>query len=73
MPEQDAVVAITADTNDMQGQLNLVWDKLLLGLRDKILPDNKVEQEKLRKALRLLNGSVHVWLALASVHLSQNG
>src|SRR5262245_3822919 len=32
LPEQDAVIAITADTNDMQGQLNLVWDKLLPGV-----------------------------------------
>jgi CubicO group peptidase (beta-lactamase class C family)/predicted neuraminidase len=51
LPAQDAVVAITADTNDMQGQLNLVWDKLLPGLRDKALPEDKAEQEKLRQAL----------------------
>jgi CubicO group peptidase (beta-lactamase class C family) len=29
MPEQDAVVAITSGTRDMQAVLNLVWDKLL--------------------------------------------
>jgi CubicO group peptidase (beta-lactamase class C family) len=29
MPEQDAVVAITSGTKDLQGVLNLVWDKLL--------------------------------------------
>ena len=29
MPDQDAVIAITADTGDMQGELNVIWDKLL--------------------------------------------
>ena len=29
MPEQDAVVAITSGTRNLQGVLNLVWDKLL--------------------------------------------
>ena len=29
MPQQDAVVAITSGTNDMQGIMNLVWDHLL--------------------------------------------
>jgi CubicO group peptidase (beta-lactamase class C family) len=51
LPEQDAVVAITADTNDMPGQLNLVWDKLLPGLRDRALPEDKAGQEKLKQAL----------------------
>jgi CubicO group peptidase (beta-lactamase class C family) len=51
LPGQDAVIAITADTNDMPGQLNLVWDKLLPGLRDKALPENKAEQERLSQTL----------------------
>lgn len=29
LPEQDAVIAITSETSDMQGALNLVWDYLL--------------------------------------------
>lgn len=29
MPEQDAVVAITSESSNMQGQMNLVWDYLL--------------------------------------------
>jgi CubicO group peptidase (beta-lactamase class C family) len=33
LPEQEAVIAITAGTRDMQGVLNLVWAKLLPALR----------------------------------------
>ncbi len=54
LPEQDAVVVMTADTNDMPGQLNLVWDKLLPGFRDKALPEDKAEQEKLKQSLSSL-------------------
>ena len=33
MPEQDAVIAITSGVKDMQGVLNLVWDKLLPAMK----------------------------------------
>jgi len=49
LPEQDAVVAITADTKDMQGELNVVWDKLLPAFTEAALPENAEEQEKLRQ------------------------
>lgn len=39
-PQQDAVIAITAGTRDLQGVLNLVWEKLLPALGDKPLPAN---------------------------------
>ena len=51
IPEKDAVVVMTADTRDMQKQLALVWDKLLPGLKDKPLPQDKAAQEKLKKAI----------------------
>lgn len=51
LPEQDAVVAITADTADLQGVLNVVWDKLLPAFGDKPLAENAAEQEKLKAAL----------------------
>jgi CubicO group peptidase (beta-lactamase class C family) len=47
LPEQDAVVAITANTRDMQAELNLVWDKLLPALNDKPLPEEPAALEKL--------------------------
>jgi len=54
LPEQDAVIAITADTGDMQGELNVVWDKLLPAFHDAPLPENADEQGKLKQALASL-------------------
>jgi CubicO group peptidase (beta-lactamase class C family) len=51
LPEQDAVVAMTADTRDMQAQLNVVWDKLLPAFHAKRLPANKPEYLKLQQTL----------------------
>lgn len=51
LPDLDAVVAITADTRDMQAELNVVWDKLLPAFQSKSLPEDKAEQEKLKNAL----------------------
>ena len=57
IPERDAVVAITANTGDMQKELNVVWDKLLLALHDEKLPENPDELEKLRATLGNLSVS----------------
>jgi len=54
LPEQDAVIAITSETPDMQGVLNLVWTHLLPGFRSERLPASSVR--KLVKA-RLENAS----------------
>ena len=51
MPEQDAVIAITAHTGDMQSELNLVWDFLLPAFADQALPENSNEQAKLQETL----------------------
>jgi len=48
LPEQDAVVAITAETKDMQAVLNVLWDKLLPAFRKEPLPENADEQAKLK-------------------------
>lgn len=34
LPEKDAVITVTAETPDMQGELNLVWDHLLPALME---------------------------------------
>ena len=54
MPEQDAVVAITSGTRDMQRVLNLIWDKLLPAFKSSPLPDDKQEQSKLRQTMASL-------------------
>lgn len=51
IPDKDAVIAITADTGNMQGELNAVWDKLWPAFGDKSLPDDAAGREKLSKAL----------------------
>jgi CubicO group peptidase (beta-lactamase class C family) len=51
IPDQDAVIAITADTRDMQAELNVIWDKLLPAFHPKKLPANKTEYEKLQQTL----------------------
>ena len=51
MPEQDAVMAITAGTGDMQGVLNLVWEKILPALGEKSLDPDQASQKKLEQTL----------------------
>ena len=51
MPEQDAVVAITADTRDMQAELNVVWDHLLPAFHYVAIPANPIAEEKLKQTL----------------------
>jgi CubicO group peptidase (beta-lactamase class C family) len=51
IPDQDAVVAITAETGNIQGELNAVWDNLLPAFRAEALPDNAVAHEKLKQAI----------------------
>lgn len=50
LPEQDAVIAITALTGQMQTELDLVWEKLLPAFGDQALPANEAELTKLREA-----------------------
>lgn len=51
LPEQDAVVAMTALTGNMQGQLQLVWDYLLPAFQSDPLPEDEEEQQKLRDVI----------------------
>jgi CubicO group peptidase (beta-lactamase class C family) len=54
LPEQDAVIAITADAKDMQAELNIVWDKLLPAFQKSALPENADDQAKLKQTLGAL-------------------
>jgi CubicO group peptidase (beta-lactamase class C family) len=54
IPEEDAVVAITALTGDMQKELNIVWDKLLPAFKDEALPENPSAREKLERVAEKL-------------------
>jgi CubicO group peptidase (beta-lactamase class C family) len=54
MPEQDAVVAITSGTRDMQAVLNLVWDKLLPAFASGPVPADEKSNEQLQARLTSL-------------------
>ena len=49
MPEHDAVIAITAQTGQMQKELDLVWEKLLPAFRAEPLAEDSAEHEKLKQ------------------------
>src|SRR6202041_3424590 len=40
MPDQDAVIAITSGLGDLQGVLNLIWEKLLPALNAEALSED---------------------------------
>ncbi len=44
MPEQDAVLAITSGTGDMQAILNAVWEHLLPGMKPAALPASEANK-----------------------------
>lgn len=54
MPEKDAVVAITAESPDMQDEINLVWNYLLPAMKDEQLPENIKSAETLKQRLSSL-------------------
>ena len=49
LPEQDAVIAITSGLKDMQGVLNLVWDKLLPAMQSAPRAADEMASRKLRE------------------------
>lgn len=51
MPDQDVVVAITANTGNMQGELNAVWEHLLPAFQSEPLPPDAAGQEKLEETV----------------------
>jgi CubicO group peptidase (beta-lactamase class C family) len=51
MPDQDAVLAITADTGNMQNEVNVVWDTLLPAFQQNPLPANAPDEAKLKQIL----------------------
>ncbi len=48
MPDKDAVVAITADANAFQQEMNAIWDHLLPAFGDNSLPKNAGAEAKLK-------------------------
>ncbi len=59
IPDKDVVIAITADTGDMQGELNAIWDKLYPAFQSGPLPADATGQEKLKEAIAKLEKPSH--------------
>jgi CubicO group peptidase (beta-lactamase class C family) len=58
MPGQDAVMAITSGTRDMQAILNLVWNHLLPAMQEGPLEENEAAYKSLQDKLGTLSLSV---------------
>jgi CubicO group peptidase (beta-lactamase class C family) len=54
MPQQDAVIAITSGTGNMQAVLNLVWEKLLPAMKTTPLLDDEDSYGKLQAMIKNL-------------------
>jgi CubicO group peptidase (beta-lactamase class C family) len=54
MPEQDAVLAITSESWDMQKSMNIAWENLLPGIQGKKLAANLVDTTALAQDLKAL-------------------
>jgi CubicO group peptidase (beta-lactamase class C family) len=67
MPDQDAVIAITAETPDMQNELNLVWKYLLPAMKKDKLPANKEMASALKQKLSSLALPLHEKTANPSI------
>jgi CubicO group peptidase (beta-lactamase class C family) len=54
MPDEDAVVAVTCETRDMQDEVNLIWDWLLPAMYKGALPADPVAATALQRKLSAL-------------------
>lgn len=54
LPEQDVVIAMTGESGDMQGELDLVWEHLLPAVKDAPLPADAAAQTRLKDTLSAL-------------------
>ena len=57
LPQHNTVIAITANTRDMQGALNIVWDKLLPVITDQPLAEDLAEHAALSTVISQLQQS----------------
>jgi CubicO group peptidase (beta-lactamase class C family) len=57
LPEQDAVIVLTANTGNMQDELNVVWEKLLPAFHPQPLPESPAAVEEFRRLTSGLKAS----------------
>jgi CubicO group peptidase (beta-lactamase class C family) len=54
LPDEDAVIAITSESANMAGEMNLIWDYLLPAIRENVLPPDRKAQAQLKQRLASL-------------------
>jgi len=54
LPDQDAVIAVTAESPDMQKEINLIWEYLLPAIKQGNIPENSAAYTALREKLASL-------------------
>jgi CubicO group peptidase (beta-lactamase class C family) len=54
IPDKDAVVAITAETGNMQGELDAIWEKLYPAFGSEALPEDPAGQEQVKQRIARL-------------------
>ncbi|HEY9258112.1 serine hydrolase [Chitinophaga sp.] len=55
MPDKDAVLVVTSQTDDMQKSLDLMWAHILPAIQESPLPDNPAQYAALQEALGRLS------------------
>jgi CubicO group peptidase (beta-lactamase class C family) len=63
LPDNQAVIAITSSTPDMQGILNLVWEHLLPAMHPNPLPQDETTLAQLQETLAALALPIPQWQA----------
>ena len=73
MPEQDAVIAITCETADMQSELDLVWEHLLPAMKSGPVPSNRRTDAVLKEKLESLSLPMRTSLPAPSMAAALSG
>jgi CubicO group peptidase (beta-lactamase class C family) len=50
IPDQDAVIAVTADTSNFQGEMDAIWEKIYPAFQTGAMPQDAGAQEQLKEA-----------------------
>lgn len=73
LPELDAVVALTAESPDMQEEINLVWDYLLPAIHTGVLPADAKSDQRLKDRLSALALPIPAAMAGGGTPVDING
>jgi CubicO group peptidase (beta-lactamase class C family) len=73
MPDQDAVVILTAETTNMQAEIDLVWKHLLPAFGKKAIPENPSKSTALNSRLKSLSLPISDAIDQSSIENRING